>query len=228
MRERRTAAAGLVIVALAIPGAFLFEVLTRPEGTDGDNPAESLVYLQEHGTAYALSGACFLVAAFGLIAAATSFPDRVPFTAALGSVGGGLWVFTGALRLSSPGPIAHIEEMRASWGESAYLVVQMAGTQAGLLGGAMCFIVWMTLTSALAWRRRCLPRWLAGLGVAPIAVLVLAVLGPAGVELPEFVWLAYVAVLVVGLPLWLLGSAAAILGPTRLLSSSSDRCQPLA
>lgn len=220
MRERRTAAAGLILVALAIPAAFLFEVLTRPEGTDGDNPAESLVYLQEHGTAYALSGFCFLVAAFGLIAAATSFPARVPFTAALGSVGGGLWVFTGALRLSSPGPIGHIEEMRASWGESAYLVVQMAGTQAGLLGGAMCFIVWMTLTSALSWRRCCLPRWLAGLGLAPIAVLVLAVLGPAGVELPDFAWFVYVAVLVVAIPLWLLGGAVAILRPTPPLSRS--------
>lgn len=213
--ERRTAAAGLILVALAIPGAFLFEALTRPEGTDGDNPAESLVYLHEHGTAYALSGACFVVAAFGLIAAATSFPARLPLTAALGSVGGGLWVFTGALRLSSPGPIAHIEEMRASWGESAYLVVQMAGTQAGLLGGAMCFIVWMLLTSALAWRRRCLPRWLAGLGMAPVVVLVLAVLGPAGVGLPDFVWFAYVAVLVLALPLWLLGATVAIVRPPR-------------
>jgi len=106
----------------------------------------------------------------------------------------------------------------ASWGESAYLVVQMAGTQAGLLGGAMCFIVWMLLTSALAWRRRSLPRWLAGLGMAPIAMLVLAVLGPAGVELPDFVWLAFVAVLVVALPLWLLGGAVAIIRPTPPLS----------
>lgn len=214
MRERRTAAAGVVLVALAIPGAFLLEVLTRPAGTDGDDPAASLVYLEEHGTAYALSGVCFVMAALGLIAAATSFPGRTPFTAALGSVGGGLWVFTGALRLSSPGPIAHIEEMRASWGESAYLVVQMAGTQAGLLGGATCFVGWMTLTSALAWRARSLPRWLAGVGVAPVAVLVLAVLGPAGVELPSFLWFAYVAVLVVGLPLWLLGSAATLLRAT--------------
>ena len=37
----------LILVALAIPCAFLFEVLTRPQGTDGDNPAESLVYLHE-------------------------------------------------------------------------------------------------------------------------------------------------------------------------------------
>ena len=211
MGERRTAAVGLVVLALAAPGAFLFEALTRPEGTDGDNPSQSLVYLQEHGTAYALSGACFVVAALGLIAAATSMPVRVPFTAAIGSVAGGLWVFTGALRLSSPGPIGHIEEMRSEWGESAYLVVQIAGTQAGLLGGTVCLIVWIVTTSAIAWRHGGLPRWLAGVGLAPVLVLLGAVLGPAGVELPDFVWLGYVAVLVVGLPLWLLGSSVALL-----------------
>jgi len=43
-------------------------------------------------------------------------------------------------------------------------------------------------------------------------VLVGAVLGPAGVEIPGALWLVYVAVLVVGLPLWLLGSAVTILG----------------
>lgn len=205
------AAGGLLVVALATPGAFLLEILTRPEGTDGDDPAQSLVYLQEHGTAYALSGACFVLAALGLIAAATSMPVRVPFTAALGSVAGGLWVFTGALRLSSPGPIGHIEGMREEWGESAYLVVQMAGTQAGLLGGATCLIIWITVTSALAWRRGGMPRWLAAVGIAPVVLLVTAVLGPAGVELPDFVWFGYVAVLVLGVPLWLLGNAVAML-----------------
>ena len=124
-------------------------------------------------------------------------------------------MFTGALRLSSPGPIDHIEGMREEWGESAYLVVQMAGTQAGLLGGATCLVVWIVTTSAIAWRRGGLPRWLAGLGFLPALVLVGAVLGPAGVELPDLVWLGYVAVLVVGLPVWLLGSAVTILSGKR-------------
>ena len=42
-------------------------------------------------------------------------------------------------------------------------------------------------------------------------MLIGAVLGPAGVELPDLAWLGYVAVLVVGLPVWLLGSAVTIL-----------------
>ena len=66
-------------------------------------------------------------------------------------------------------------------------------------------------TSAIAWRHGGLPRWLAGLGFLPVLVLVGAVLGPAGAELTDLAWLLYVAVLVVGLPVWLLGSAVAIL-----------------
>ena len=211
MSERRTAAVGLIVVALAIPGAFLFETLTRPEGGNGDDPAQSLIYLHEHGTAYALSGLCFLLGAFGIIAAATAMPVRVPFTAALGSVAGGLWVLTGALRVSSPGPIGHIEEMSTDWGESAYLVVQMAGTQAGLLGGATCLLVWILVTSALAWGGGGLPRWLAAVGMFPLLVLVGMALGPMGVEFPDGAWFAYIGALVLGLPVWFLGTAVVLL-----------------
>ena len=210
MTERRTAAGGLLLVAVAIPAAFLLEVLTRGEGGNGDDPAQSLVYLHEHGTAYALSGACLVLAALGVLAAATSLPWRVPFTTALGTVAGGLWVLTGALRLASPGPIGHIEEMRTEWGESAYLVVQMAGTQAGLLGGVTCLLVWIVTTSIHAWRTRALPRWLAVVGMAFLVVPLAGVLGPAGVPVSDALWFFYVALMVLGLPLWFVGTSVVL------------------
>lgn len=69
MRDRVFAGAGLVAVGLFVPPAFLLELATRPSGTDGDNAAESLLYLREHSTAYALSGLCLVVAALGLVRA---------------------------------------------------------------------------------------------------------------------------------------------------------------
>ena len=64
---------------------------------------------------------------------------------------------------------------------------------------------------------------LAGVGFLPAVVLVGAVLGPAGVELPGPLWLVYVAVLVVGLPLWLLGSAVTILSGQALANRAVSR-----
>ena len=181
MQERRFAGVGLVVVGLALPAAFALEAATRPAGTDGDNAAESLVYLREHGTAYRLSGLCLVLAALGLIRAATAVPWRTPFLTALGGVAGGLWVFAGALRLSSPGPIGHIEDYDQDWGEAAYLVVQMAGTQGALLGGFVITELWVVTGCVIAWRRRALPRALCALGlialVYPVVGAVSAVAG---------------------------------------------------
>lgn len=76
VRTQVFAGIGLVYVGLLIPLAFTLEVATRPEGTDCDNAAASLGYLQEHGTAYALTGCCLVLAALGLMRAATAVPWR--------------------------------------------------------------------------------------------------------------------------------------------------------
>jgi len=147
----------LVSVGLFLPLAFIAEGSTRPEGTDGDNAAESLLYLQEHPLAYRLSGLFLLLAALGLIRSATAVPWRTPFLTAIGSVAGGLWAFTGALRISSPGPIDHIRGYDEDWGEAAYLSVQMTGTQGGLLSGVVLTAAWIVTGCVIAWRSRTLP-----------------------------------------------------------------------
>ena len=148
-----TPAPGAGADGLGVAGAaFVLETSTRAEGTDGDNAAQSLVYLQQHGTAYAVSGVCLVVAALGVIRAATAVPWRTSFLTAVGSVAGGLWVFVGALRISSPGPIDHIGGYDEDWGEAAYLVVQMAGNQGALLGGVALVEFWIVSGCLLAWR----------------------------------------------------------------------------
>lgn len=209
--ERRYSGLGLVAVGLGLPAAFLLEAVTRPEGTDGDNAAESLVYLQEHGTAYALSGACLVVAAIGLIRAATAVPWRTPFLTAVGAVAAGLWTFTGALRISSPGPIEHISGYDRAWGEAAYLTVQMAGTQGGLLGGVVLTALWIVTGSALAWRSRALPRGLCALGLLTLLYPAGSAVSLLGGDVSGALWVVGVASLLLGLPVWCLAAGGWLL-----------------
>lgn len=212
------AGAGLVIVGLFVPLAFVLELATRPSGTDGDNAAESLLYLQEHGTAYALSGCCLVVAALGLVRAATAVPWRTPFLVAVGSMAAGLWVFTGALRISSPGPIEHIRGYDEDWGHAAYLVVQMAGTQGGLLAGAVLTEFWVVTGSAIAWRSGALPRTLCAWGMVALVYPLGVVLG-LFVTIGSWLWVAGVGSIVVGMPAWFVASGiwALVTGSRRSL-----------
>lgn len=204
-RDRVFAGVGLVAVGVCLPLAFVLELATRPAGSDGDNATDSLLYLQEHGTAYVLSGCCLVLAAVGLIRAATAVPWRTPFLTAVGSVAAGLWAFTGALRISSPGPIEHIRGYDEDWGEAAYLVVQMAGTQGGLLAGVVLTEFWIVTGCLLAWRARTLPRPLCAMGmvalVYPLVFVLSSVVGIVG-----GLWILGIASLVVGLPAWFLAS----------------------
>ncbi len=206
VRTRVFAGVGLVSVGLFIPLAFTLEFATRPEGTDGDNAAESLRYLQAHGTAYALSGCCLVLAALGLMRAATAVPWRTPFQTAVGSVAAGLWAFTGALRISSPGPIGHIREYDQDWGEAAYLVVQMAGTQGGLLSGLVLTEFWVVTGCLVAWRSRALPRPLCALGVVALVYPILFVLSRVVDGIDDGLWVLGIVSIFVGLPAWFLAS----------------------
>ncbi len=205
VRTRVFAGVGLVAVGLFIPLAFILEFATRPAGTDGDNAADSLLYLQEHGTAYVLSGCCLVLAALGLIRAATAAPWRTPFLTAVGSVAAGLWAFAGALRISSPGPIDHIRGYDEDWGEAAYLVVQMAGTQGGLLGGVVLTEFWIVTGCLVAWRARSLPRPLCAMGMVALVYPVAFALGFV-VSFGDGLWILGIVSLFLGLPAWFLAS----------------------
>ena len=206
MHDRLFAGLGLLVMGICLPLAFALEAATRPEGTDGDNAADSLRYLQEHGTAYQLSGVCLVVAALGLIRAATAVPWRTPFLTAVGSVAGGLWAFTGALRISSPGPIEHIRGYDETWGETAYLVVQMAGTQGALLSGVVLVSFWIVTGCALAWRSGLLPRGLAALGLVGLVYPLMSALSMVAGDLPDATWFLAIASLFLGLPAWCLAT----------------------
>lgn len=218
MHARTLGGIGLAGVGVFLPLAFALEAVTRPQGTDGDNAAESLVYLEQHGQAYAASGACLVLAAVCLIRAATALPWQTPFLTAVGSVAAGLWAFTGALRISSPGPIGHIRGYDEQWAEAAYLVVQMAGTQGGLLSGVVLVELWILTGCVLAWRSGTLPRSLCLVGMTALVYPLVGAVAASGLvhgEADGALWLLGVASLVVGLPVWFLSSGVWVLVSSR-------------
>lgn len=204
MRGRVFAGLGLVTVGVMLPLAVALEAATRPAGTDGDNAAQSVAYLEQHGAAYAASGWCLVLAAVGLIRAATAVSWRTPFLISIGSVAGGLWAFTGALRISSPGPIGHIADYDPTWGEAAYLVVQMAGTQGGLLSGVLLSAIWVVASSAAAWRSGDLPRPICLLGSVSLVYPLGSLAGFLLDEAPSALWLVGVGSILLGVPVWFL------------------------
>ncbi len=117
----------------------------------------------------------------------------------------GLWTFTGALRISSPGPIDHIRGHDEDWGEAAYLVVQMAGTQGGLLAGVVLTEFWVVTGCLHAWRTQALPRPLCVMGMVALVFPVCFVLNYV-VRIEDGLWIVSIVSLVVGLPTWFLAS----------------------
>jgi hypothetical protein len=211
---------GLTSVGVALPLSFVAEVSTRPAGSDGDNAAQGLVYLQQHAFAYRLSGLLLLVAAIGLIRAATAVPWRTPFLMAIACVAGGLWSLTAALRISSPGPIEHIRGYDEDWGEAAYLVVQMAGTQGALLAGVVLTAFWTVTGSVLAWRFRVLPGPMCALGTVALVYPLASLVGIFGGDLGGGLWVTSIASLIVGVPGWFL-----VTGIWALVSSAGPTSQ---
>jgi hypothetical protein len=215
MRTDSAAGIGLLVLGIGLPAAFVFEVATRPDGTDGDNAAESLVYLQDHAAAYRLSGVCLLIAAIALLRASTAVPWRSAFTSSVGTVAAGLWALTGALRISSPGPIDHISGYDQDWGEAAYISVQMTGTQAGLLGGIALFEFWVVTGCLIAWTSAQLPRVLCLLGFVALLYPLAALVSISGVDISGAAWFIGIGSVFLGLPVWCLASGTWMLTGSR-------------
>ncbi len=193
---------GLVLLVAAA-----LEASTSAARGDGDNVDESLAYLEHHAARYASVGVLLPLAAVLLIATATRAPTRTSFSAALATVAATLLALAGALRASANGALEYITSLDRDWGEGAYLVVHMAGTQGALLGGIVLTCGWALCTATRDGGDR-LPTWLR----LPAAVLVVPVVAPAlaaaGVPAPGFAWVAYAVTMLVLLPLWLVAAGA--------------------
>jgi hypothetical protein len=214
------AGVALILAAVAFVLASVAEFAPGELRGNGDDPSDSVAYLQAAPEAYAYSGAALIVAGIALVVGVLGWVRLVrhgglstPYgtASAFGVLAGGFALLTGVMRLQATGTVPHIAELDRDWGEAAYLVVQLAGTQGALSAAMLTLSGWLVATAILAWRRRV--RWMAFLGIAPLAILLLlaADIVIPGLEISDSMFLVYVGAITVGLPLGCLGTGIALL-----------------
>ena len=227
VRHARAAGVLLLVAAVALPLASVLEFAPGEIRGDGDNPADSLEYLRVASRFYGYSGAAFIVGggalATGVIGTTMVVRrGRLSLTYAsassFGVIAGAFLVLTGMMRLQATGTVPHIAQLDTSWGESAYLAVQMAGTQGALSAAVIIIASWLLATAILAWRRRA--RWLVIVGILPLALLLLYLSDLVGVaaEVSEAGFLVYVSAITIGLP-----AGCALTGVGLLLRGTRER-----
>lgn len=177
---------------------------------DGDNPAVSLEFLSQHANLYFLSGVATVLAAITLTVAVLSIADTVLRPASslmtrtsstFGLFAAAFFFGNGVLHIQAPGTLVYIEGLNYDWGLSAYLAVQMAGTQG--LGSASIFAlsIWAIGLSLAGWHSCRLPRPLALLGILPALPWIMGFLGRLAL-LPDGLWLLYIGSIFLGIPVW--------------------------
>ncbi len=195
----RVAGLSVIVFAVASLAWFVFELVPPGLGfEDTDSPAVMIAFVRAHPDIHVFAGLCLIVMAISLTVAilgigealappANSFAVRCIST--LGLFAAAFFLVSGGLKVGASGPLLHIAGLRQEWGETAYLVYQVAG-QALLISGIVGLCLWAVGLSLIGLRARVLPVALCLLGIVPAMRLVGGTLGPLGV-LPdsELLWI---------------------------------------
>ena len=225
---RRAGLAGplsAVLFTVAGPAAFLLEANARTAGyDDGDNPAQSVAMFAVNPTPYSLSGLALTVAALALLMLVLAVSETLfrrvrqlhaAFVTGTGAIAAAVLFLGGVIRLQAPGTVTHIAGLDREWGLSAYLAVQMSGTQGALSAAIFAFAVWAVGVCVLGGRARAVPVAVLVIGVLPALVLLvplLALLGRlVGWPALDAAYPVYLAAVVGGIPLFALAVAGALL-----------------
>ena len=212
----------MVVAGIAFAAAIAFEFSVGEARGDGDNPADSLLFLQNFGQQYVYSGLALVVAGVAIVVAVLGVlrligtPSLAFSTAsALGVLAGGFLAVGGIMRMQANGTVPHIQDLNESWGESAYLVVQIAGTQGVISTGLMAVAAWLVALAVVLYRRGV--RALALLAVLPagmLAVLLLDLLAPTLATddgtLSSIIYVVYILCALGGIPIASIGFGIAL------------------
>lgn len=207
--------AGTATIIFAVLGIVSFALESSPASLDldGDNPRQMVQWVRDNPEVYGQAGLALLAMAvsltIGVLAVAELFRDRVDTLAlksatAFGLFAAAMFFVHGAMRIGSSGPLIHIADYRAEWGESAYLAVQMTGVQGVGIAGILTLCLWAIGLSLIGLRSRVIPIALVILGVFPAIRVVTSTLGVLGL-LPDedLIWMVSVSG-IFGLMLWCL------------------------
>jgi len=229
-KTTRIAAASTILFALAGIVWFVLESTPPRLGfEDTDDPAVMVAFIRQHPEVFVQAGAMLILMALSLTIAVVAVAELVEpqsaavglrSTSAFGLFAAAFFVFGGAIRIGSSGPLLHMADLRTEWGEAAYVAVQVA-SQALLIGGVFAVCLWAVGLSLIGLRTRVLPLALCVLGILPAFRIVSGLLGPLGF-LPDVdvLWVISIAS-IVGTILWCL-----ILGIVLLFRSFGSMAGP--
>lgn len=182
--------AGIALMALQLGAQSLgFE--------DTDDPSVSLAYLRDHADNYVLQGLALFVMAIALAIAVLFVSELLAgrvgalslrTLTAFGLFAAACFFLFGVMRYSVY-PLLYVDGLDTGWGETAYLVSQMAGIHGFAQAAIVASCGWAVGIGILGQRARAVPRWLAVLVVIPL-VRIVAVLGPLGL-LPDGLWIVF-------------------------------------
>lgn len=220
--KNATRVAGLSIIVFALAGICWFVLESAPPRLgfeDTDDPATMVGFVREHPEIFVQAGTMLIIMAISLTVAVLgvagimgpgSRPVGLQSSSALGLFAAAFFLFGGAIRIGSSGPLLHMAGLREEWGEAAYLAAQVV-SQAVLIGGIFALCLWVVGLSVIGLRTKAIPLALCVLGILPAFRIVSGTLGPLGL-LPdaEGLWLLGMAS-ILGTILWCLLLGAVLL-----------------
>lgn len=209
--DRRVGGVALLAFAAALVGGFA--LVNGLE--DGDNPEITLAFLRSSGALYTASGVCLILAGIALLVAVRAVEDprllgRVATSS--GVIGAALLLVAGGFRVMGNGTLLHIDSLDREWGEAAYLVIHLVGTQGALISAFLAVSFWAIGTAIVRVRSRLIPMITIVLSVFPAAVVLILIFGPL-LPLPGEFFVVYIISAIVGIPLWCLAFGIRLLLP---------------
>ena len=198
-----TAAGGVAAIVFGVAG-LISTTLQLAQQTlgfeDTDSPAVNLTYLRDHPDNYVQQGIALFVMAIALTILVFATWDllvarggglALRTMSAFGLMAAACLFLFGVLRYSV-WPLLYIDSLNPRWGESAYLVQQVAGVHGVAQGAIVATSAWVLGVAILGSRSRALRRWLCLLAVVPafrLLSFVGPILGPA--LLPDGLWIFF-------------------------------------
>ena len=225
--------AGLSIIAFALVGILWFVLESTPPRLgfeDTDDPAVMVRFIREHPQVFVQAGTALVLMAMSLTIAVLAVARAVGprsdglglrSTSTFGIVAAAFFLFGGAVRIGSSGPLLHMAGLREEWGEGAYLAAQVV-SQGVFIGGIFALCLWVVGLSLIGLRTKVIPMALCLLGILPAFRIVGGTLGPLGL-LPDddVLWLIGMASIIATI-LWCLLLGLVLLrrsfGPTAVPS----------
>lgn len=184
----RIGGVALIGFALAFVAVFALESWRVSLGfDDGDNPEQSVTFIQQYGRIYEVSGiaqiAMTVALTVGSLAVAELFRPSAPSLAVKSITAFALfsavtYFLNGALRLAAARPLLYIDGLHHEWGVTAYLIVQMVGVQGFAQAAIVNFSFWAIGVSILNARIPLFPRAFSLLGLFPAFHLFVGLFGP--------------------------------------------------